>query len=160
MNTTTKSLDGTSSGSNKTAADMARFQGTRAQYPWESDENYARGKQNGPLIATLLESFDADPVTVREQLRELPELRDPFISDLFALVIFLCDDLLVVNAASSLNFKAARFFEMSRRLLMELQMMLCNRVFGAGKDRVLRKNSEPAFKRLGRLFGRRRTDGE
>ena len=67
---------------------------------------------------------------------ELPELRDPFISDLFALVIFLSDDLLVVNAASSLNSKAARFFEMTQRLPMELQMMLCNRVFGAGKSDI------------------------
>ena len=107
-------------------------------------------KQNAPLIANLLESFEADPVTTRQQLKELPELRDPFISDLFALVIFLCDDLLVVNAASSLNFKAARFFEMSRRLPMELQMMLCNRVFGAGKDIVLREGQ--MVKNQRRLF--------
>jgi len=41
-------------------------------------------KQNGPLIATLIDSFEVDPVTTRQQLRELPELRDTFISDLFA----------------------------------------------------------------------------
>ena len=31
---------------------------------------------------------------------------------------------------------------------MELQMMLSNRVFGRGKDTILTKHSEPAFKKL------------
>ena len=31
-------------------------------------------------------------------------------------------------------------------------MMLCNRVFDAGKDTVLTKHSEPAFKKLGRML--------
>jgi len=158
VGTKIKSIAGPSPWSNKTAAGMARFQGTRTKDHGESDDEYARGKQNGPLIATLLESFDADPATTRQQLRELPELRDPFISDLFALVIFLCDDLLAVRAKSS-PFgtsirKAARFFQIVQRLPMELQMVLCNRVFGAAKNSVLTKDSEPAFKKLGRLLAR------
>ena len=95
--------------------------------------------------------FDLDSVTSSQQLGN----RDPFISsDLFAQVIFLCDDLLTVRAESSAfssanNNKEARFFQIARCLPMELQMMLCNRVFGAGKDIVLTKPSELAFKKLG-----------
>jgi len=160
IDTKTKSIAGTAHWNNKTAAEIARFQGIRAKYPGESEEEYDRGKQNGPLIAALLESFDADSVTTRQQLRELHELRDPFISDLFALVIFLCDDLLSARTESSASsvssspHNAARsFFQIARRLPMELQMMLCNRVFGAGST-VLTKDSEPAFKKLGRLLAR------
>ena len=135
---------------------MAHFQGTRAKDEGESDEDYLRRRQNGPLITALLDSFNLDPATTSQQLRELPELRDSFISDLFALVVFLCDDLLIPSAAStSAAFhKAARFFQITKRLPMELQMMICNRAFGVGKDIVLTKHSEPAFKRLGRLPAR------
>ena len=85
----------------------------------------------GPLIATLFDSFDADPTTTRQQLRELPELRDTFISDLFALVIFHSEGLLTVSNKSSLSSsssitsqKTARFFQITKCLPMELQMML------------------------------------
>jgi len=63
IDTKTKTIAGFDYWNNKTAADIGRFQGIRAQYPWKSEEDYSKIKQNGPLIATLLESFDADPVT-------------------------------------------------------------------------------------------------
>jgi len=111
----------------------------------ESDLDYTRKKQNGPLIATLIDSFDADPDATRRQLRELPELRNSFISDLFALVVFLCDGLLVVSIGSSSSTlppsttskKTARFFQIAHCLPMELQMLLCNRVYGAGAHQTL-----------------------
>jgi len=153
----TKSIAGTGSWHNKTAAGIARRQGIREKFANESQEDYTRKNHNGPLIATLLDSFDADPVTTRQQLRELPGLRDFFIGDLFALVVFLCDDLLTVRAESSPSSnskEAARFFPIARCLPMELQMVLCSRLFGSGKDIVLTKHSEPAFKKLGRLLAR------
>ena len=72
------------------------------------------------------------------------------------MVIFLCDGLLTVDANSSSASlkKAARYFKMSQKLPLELQMVLCNRAFGAAKDTVLTKHSEPAFKRLGRLLAK------
>ena len=152
IDTKTKSIAGPAAWNDKTASEIARFQGIRAKYTNESEEDYSNAKQNGPLIAALIDSFEADPATTRKQLRELPELRDSFISDLFALVIFLCDELLKVNAESSASslYKAARFFRIAQSLPIELQMMLCNHVFGAGKNNVLTKHSEPAFKKLGR----------
>ena len=156
VNTRIKTIVSPQNWSNKTAAEMARFQGTRGKEAGESDEDYSRRNRNGPLIATLLDSFDLDPATTSQQLRELPEFRDSFISDLFALVVFLCDDFLTPCAASSsITFhKAARFFQIAQSLPIELQMVLCNRAFGVGKDIVLTKLSEPAFKRLGRLLAR------
>jgi len=82
-------------------------------------------------------------------------VRDPFISDLFALVVFLCDDLLTLKAVSSdpsSSNKASRFFVIAQLLPMELQMALCNRAFGSSKNFVLTKNSEPAFKKLGKVL--------
>ena len=159
VDTKSKSMAGTSRWNNKTAAEIARSQGIRDRDEGEPEEGYTRKNQNGLLIATLLDSFDVDPVATRQHLRELPELRAFFISDLFALVVFLCADLLTMSAEGSASsptpHNAARnFFMIARRLPMELQMMLCNRVFGAGKDIVLTKHSEPAFKKLGKLLAR------
>ena len=163
VDTKTKSIAGAGGWNNKTTAEIARFQGIRDKIAAESEEDYTRKRQNGPLIAKWIDSFDADPAITRQHLRELPELRDAFISDLFALVVFLCDDFLSVSTESSSSTsppssttskKAARFFQIAHCLPMELQMVLCNRVFGAGKNSVLTKHSEPAFKRLGRLYGR------
>jgi len=155
----TKSIAGYDLWNNKTAAEIGHDQGTRAQPAWEYDEDCLRKSHHGPLIAALIDSLDADPVTTRQQMRELPELRDPFVSDLFALVVFLCDDLLSVRTESSASSSsstphnaARRFFQMAQCLPIELQMVLCNRVFGAGKSLVLTKHSEPAFKKLGKLL--------
>jgi len=162
VDTQTKSRPGTSPWQNKTAAEIAHRQGTRAKFPKESEEDYLRKHHHGLIISALIDSFDADPVTTRQRLRELPELRDPFISDLFALVVFLCDGLLTVEAGDSASSssslpadttkKGARFFQIARCLPTELQMVMCNRVFGSMKDAVLTKHSEPAFKKLGRLL--------
>jgi len=155
VHTKTKCAAGPAAWNDKTTAEIGRLQATRNIVSYESEEDYKLSQQNGPLIADLIDAFNLDPVLTRQQLRELPELRDFFISDLFAQVIFLCEDLLTVRAESSAsssannNNKAARFFQIARCLPIELQMMLCNRVFGAGKDMVLTKHSEPAFKKLG-----------
>jgi len=159
VDTKTKSIAGPAPWNNKTAAEQARSQGTRVRPVGESGEVFYRKTKNGPLIADLLDSFNADPETTRQQLREVPGIRDSFIGDLFALVVFLCDDLLAVKAepSSSTSFpsttsKTTRFFQIARCLPMELQMVLCNCVFGARKNAVLTKHSEPAFKKLGSLL--------
>jgi len=156
IETQTKSIAGSDDWNYKTAAEIGRFQEIRLQDGNESEEEYFKCQRNDPIIADLLDSFDLDPTTTRQQLRELPELRDVFISDLFAIMIFLCDGLFAASIKSSAfpssitSQKAARFFLCAQRLPFELQMMLCNRSFGSAKDTVLTKHSEPAFKKLGR----------
>lgn len=48
--------------------------------------------------------------------------------------------------------KTFRFFKIAMRLPMELQMMLCNILFDYGKDVILTKDSEPAFRSLAKEF--------
>ena len=158
IDTKTKSIGGTAPWSNKSAAEVARHQAARARTIWETEVEYLTCKQNGPLIADLLDSYAIDPVTTRQQLRELPELRNTFTSDLFALIVFFCDGLLRVNAASSDIFststKAARFIRVAQDLPIELQMVLCHRAFGSTRQNIPSADSEPAFKKLGRLLAR------
>jgi len=82
VNTKTKSIAGTASWSNKTAAEVGRFQEIRPKMARKSEEDSTRAKQNGPLIAALIDSFDLDPVHTRQQLREHPELRDSSVISL------------------------------------------------------------------------------
>ena len=90
INTKTKSIAGNAPWNNKTAAEHARFQGTRAKMEGESDEDYTRAKQNGPLIATLIESYEKNPQQVRIQFRkELGLKGSSFFLSFFALYPFL-----------------------------------------------------------------------
>ena len=151
IDTQTRSIEGNEAWNNKTAAEHARWQGVRTQFTNEPAEDYVRMKVNGPLIADILDAFNLDPLAVRQQLRELPEIRETFIADVFALIIFTCDGLLRLKDPGHL-VGVARFFVVAEKLPMELQMVLANRVFGAGKDGVLRKVSEKAFRKLGRVL--------
>jgi len=144
-----KSTSGTDAWNDMNALEVARWSVSEPRDPEESDEEYALRSQNCPAVVTWLEAFEADPEATRRRLRQLPHLRDPFISDTFALLVFLCDGLLTLKPETS---DAARFFQAARRLPLELQMVLCNRMFGSRKDIVLIRNSEPAFKRVARQF--------
>ena len=147
VDTQTKSLDGVDPWNNKNPAEIAQWVGAEPMDPEDTEEDYIRAKKNCLQIADLIESFDLDPATTRQQLRELPHLRTSFFSAVFALVVFLCDDLLVIKP---LTTKTSRFLRIAVQLPMELQMVLCNRLFGSGKDHVLTNHSEPAFKKLAR----------
>ena len=60
IDTKTKSIAGPAYWKNKSAAEIGRCQATRAKLSSESEGDHARKKQNGPLIAALLDSFDLD----------------------------------------------------------------------------------------------------
>ena len=79
-------------------------------------------------------------------------LQDEVAAEVFALTVFLCDDLLQLKPASHSAIPAAlRFFAISSKLPMELQMILCHRVVGSMKQNIIQKDSEPAFKSLARI---------
>jgi len=77
----------------------------------------------------------------------------------FALVVFLSDDFLVIKKKSTnadegmddpnseVN-KLRRFFRITQVLPIELQMMVCNRLFGSARDLIRTVHSEVAFKRM------------
>ena len=110
-------------------------------------------KQSGHTeIAAVLEKFAANPEKTRRELRVKLGVLDELAAEIFALVIFLCDDQLQLKPAlatiDTSNSAALSFFSIVRRLPMEMQMMLCRRVAGSVKDSILSKDSEAAFKSL------------
>jgi len=101
--------------------------------------------------------FRDDPAGVRyEALKEVGLLR-LLAADLFALVVFICNDLLVLTTSAvkqeeeKERVEAKRFFKLVVRLPMELQMMVCHHVYGSQGDNILSKDSEAAFKALARV---------
>jgi ankyrin repeat protein len=155
LDAATKTAAGTEGWNNTTAAEICQTEHFKSYF--DEDVMQAR-RQFGPLIADLINSYERDPVSTRHQLRCLPEMRDPYIGGLFALVVFLSDDLLTLKAdntsssssssSSNKEDKAKRFFGIARRFPLELQMIVCNRMFGSVKNNVHTSISEPAFKKL------------
>ena len=98
----------------------------------------------------------ANPVLTRYELRVKLGVLDALAAEVFALTIFLCDDLLQLKPAiddDTPNPVSAttRFFVIASKLPMELQMILCHRVVGS-KQNILRKDSEAAFKSLVKIL--------
>ena len=75
---------------------------------------------------------------------------DELSAELYAVIVFLCDDLLQLRPAS--RAAATRFFFIASKLPMELQMILCHHVVGSDKQNILRNDSEAAFKSLARTL--------
>ena len=78
---------------------------------------------------------------------------DELAAEVYALTVFLCDDLLQLKPASGpADAAATRFFAIVKRLPMELQMILCHHVVCSTKQNILRNDSNVAFKSLARLL--------
>jgi len=95
-----------------------------------------------------------DPALTRHELRVKLGVLDELATEVFALIVFLCDDLLQLKPASppATAATALRFFAIAKRLPMELQMILCYHVVGSTKQNIPRKYSEIAFKVLARIL--------
>jgi len=70
----------------QTAAQQGRQQPLTPRGHHETDEDYKKRTTYGPVIADLIEQYEADPVAVRTSLRRLPQIRSttthqPFIYD-------------------------------------------------------------------------------
>ena len=63
-------------------------------------------------------------------------------------MVFLVDDF--VKPGPTMDENTARFFAISGKLPLELQMVLSNRVYNSPRDLVLTKHSKPSFSWLGR----------
>ena len=132
---------------NRTAAEQGRRVVSRG--PKDTEEDFQRKKNSGPLCANLIDEYGRDAVAVRNRLRRQPGLREYFIGHLFALVIFHSDSFTVINERTA-SSDTRRFLKIASRLPLEIQMVLCNRIFGSSKDIILSKYSEPYFKCLAR----------
>ena len=109
-------------------------------------------------VVSLLERFIANPAQTRHEVRVKHGMLDALTAEVFALTIFLCDDLLQFKpashpaAAAAATAAAIRFFAIASKLPMELQMLLCHRAVGSMKQNILRQDSEAAFKSLARIL--------
>ena len=87
---------------------------------------------------------------MRQGLRDLPGIRDTYIGWMFALVVFFCDGLLELPKRAKTKSQTGRFFTICSQLPLDLQMVICNRMFGSMKDMILSRDSEPGFKWVAR----------
>lgn len=114
-----------------------------------------------PKVQPLIAQFTADPERTRHEMRADLGCAAELAADMYALIVFLCDDLLQLKSSSSSLAldpalvsdmesctAALRFFNMTKKLPMELQMILCHRAMGFMKQNIPHKNSEPAFRSL------------
>ena len=130
---------------------------------WEDGQKYTAleiaQQYMWTVTVTLLERFMANPERTQYEVRVKLGVLDEVAAEVFALTVFVCDDLLQLKPAltslaspSPTTVSALRFFSMTMKLPMELQMILCHRVLGSAKQNILHKNSEPAFKALARIL--------
>jgi hypothetical protein len=120
---------------------------------------------------SLLKRFITNPTQIRHEIRVELGLVDEDAAELFTMMVFLCDDFLRIKEPSSassssssssnaipdtatvnVTVTASRFFKITKGLPMELQMVLCYRVFGSGKENIKSKHSEAAFKHLAKTY--------
>jgi len=127
----------------------------------------ARDMRNVEVVG-LLERYVEDPEETRFRVKlELGD-REDLAAEVFALVVFLCDDFLrikqpglrlpspSISVFSSAAASAAlttgeearhrRFYSIASRLPMELQMLLCQRVFGSTRNHITCREVERALK--------------
>jgi hypothetical protein len=103
-------------------------------------------------VVSLLDRFMTNPVQVqREICAELGVIWPP--ADLFAIIIFLCEDFLRMKSPSTgAHNPTTRFFNIALRLPMELQMVLCHRAYGSSRENIPSQDSEMAFRDLANVF--------
>jgi hypothetical protein len=100
-------------------------------------------------IAKLLEKYKKTPAETIHLKRVETGWYEREAAERFALVIFLSDGLLEIKKYP-MDKKTTRFFRIARRLPIEIQMVLCQRLVGSTGFLVLSKDSEVAFKELAR----------
>jgi len=106
-------------------------------------------------IKILLEKLCSNTTVARHEMRLEHNQPRALIASLFAIVVFMCDGLLDVHQVAKrwpdddeCFEKKVSFLNIARQLPMELQMLLCHRVYGSAKNNILTQDSESAFRHL------------
>ena len=130
---------------------------------------FQRGRDYSPLeiaternhteVMSLLKRFVDNQALTRHEVRVKFGFVEERAAAIFALVIFICDELLQIKPAPSRSSSSStttkpsttiaaatsQFFSIAKRLPMELQMVLCNRAVGSMKQNITSAESEAAF---------------
>jgi len=116
---------------------------------YKTDPIGAAKNQGKTKVVTLLERFKENPRETRYSMRLELGLVDALAAEMFAVVVFVSDGLLNTKVTGvKAGAKRTRFFNIARRLPLELHMVLCYRVMGSTKEIISGKDSEAAFKYL------------
>ena len=102
-------------------------------------------------VAALLRYYKADKEQAIYDIKADLNFPETLHSELYAQIIFISDGVLRINGQLGLT-PEGRFFSIASRLPMELQMILCHRVFGSVKNNIPSRDSERAFKHLAPLI--------
>lgn len=113
--------------------------------PWEAFHDY-----NPADTLDLLEQYEADPRGTTLRMRRKHNFRAP-AAQLFALVVYLCDDYFRLRPATRAT-SAARFAFVASRLPMELQMRLCNLAAGFEDHTIPQADVERGFMVMARVM--------
>ena len=158
-----------------TAAEHARNMAGALRQDYETEDDPPRRKRYNLEVADLINDYERDPAAVRRRMRRNPRIRDTYIARVFAIVIFFTDGFVGLKPAAAAAAAATttttattatatatatgsacakddpqRFLRITSGLPMDLQMLLCNRMFGSPRDIVLSRDSEPGFRWLAR----------
>ena len=101
-------------------------------------------------LLSLVTILRDDPARARLEAKLGFPLQLELVAELFAVVIFLSDGLLQVKTdyQQPSADKMVRFLIISQQLPMELQMLLCHRVFDSNQDNITSIQAETGFKQL------------
>ena len=117
----------------------------------KTDANGGAKQNDETEVVTLLERFQENPVKTRHVVRLELGWYNEAAAQMFALVVFVSDGLLKTKATGvKAGARRTRFFNIAAQLPLELQMVLCFRQVGSGKEIIPGKESEVAFKSLTR----------
>jgi len=131
-----------------TPAQHARIIASQPKLEHETEVDAVRRADLCSRIADLIDDYDRDQTKVRADLRGIPGLREHFAAHTFALVVFYCDEFVTLDAGCPPQ--VGRFFAVAASLPMDLQMVLCNRLFRSGSNIVSSAHSEAGFRWLAR----------
>lgn len=101
-------------------------------------------------IISLMTDFEENPEQTRRHIRfKLGLDREEDAASVFAMTIFICDGLCALKEdviwPQTTHLK---IFGILKKLPMELQMVVCNRIAGLMNDIINKKHSEEAFRDL------------
>lgn len=108
-------------------------------------------KFNG--LVNFFEKCKTYPLQTKHECEVLYKLSDALSTQIYATVVLASDGYLKINPPlTEKECDTVRFLKMATRLPLELQMILCNRMFGINKDTITSKHSFPAFCYLASLY--------
>jgi hypothetical protein len=101
-------------------------------------------------VLSILEKVRDCPDDIRNEIRiELGWYHEKAAKH-FSLLIFLCDGLLGIKGDD--NSKTGRFFKIAKKLPLEIQMILCQRLAGSMLENIPFEFRESEFKKLAKLL--------